>query len=74
MSFQQVFPSSSNSVHNVENLLPSCAKSIPALQNPHITLPLAIAGFPYVFTEIVGKNGHPVRQNQPGGLFLLKNL
>ena len=74
MSFQQVFPSPSNSVHNVENLGFLCAKLKSPLQKTKITLPLSIPGSRIDFTEIVGKNGHPVCQNPFRSLLLPENL
>ena len=65
MSYQQVFPLSSNSVHNVENLGLRCAKPSGPLQKTPPLLPMHPQGYPYDFTEIVGKNGHPVCQKPP---------
>ena len=74
MSFQQVFPPPSNSVHNVENLGFRCAKLRASLQKTKITLPLSIPPSRIDFTEIVGKNRHPVCQNPFPGPLLPKNL
>ena len=74
MSFQQVFRPPSNSVHNVENLGLCCAKLCGLLQKTKIPLPLPIPCFRIDFTEIVGKNGHPVCQKPSGSVFLPKNL
>ena len=74
MSFQQVFPPPSNSVHNVENWWFPCAKVSPPLQKTKITLPLPIPLFRHDYTEIVGKNGHPVCQKPFFQLLLPENL
>ena len=74
MSFQQVFPPPSNSVHNVDNSWFCCVKLSAPLQKTEITLPLPIPLFRHDYTEIVGKNGHPVCQNPFHSLLLPENL